>query len=77
MNMKERIQNSEYHFHSQYCETPLLRNPFCAQSSYTRHEGYGFCGYILGVPKGSSPLNHNLLYYLYIYCMHYFFYQPL
>ena len=38
---------------------PVLPNSpvassICSQSSYIRHDGYGFCGYILGVPKRSS-----------------------
>ena len=36
----------------------------CPQSSYARHDGYGFCGYILGIPKRSSSFDNSALYYL-------------
>ena len=67
-NERERTRSKwwiAFSFPGQYCSTPLL-HPFCAQSFFARHDGYKFCGYILGVLKRSSSFNNNLLYYLLI-----------
>ena len=64
MNMKERIQNGEYYFHSQYCLTPLLDNLFCARFSYSRHKGYDFVDTLLAFGK-------ELLLLITIFCIIY------
>ena len=60
INTKERIQ---------FPFPVLLKSPvsssICPQSSYAKHNGYWFCGYILGVPNlRSSSFNNHFLYYV-------------
>ena len=45
----------------------------CHQPTYARHDGYGFCGYILDVPRRSSSFNNNFLNYFLHASI---FYQP-
>ena len=52
-----------------------VASSICPQSSYARHDGYGFCGYIPGVPKRSSSFSNNFLFiYLFLHAL--IFYQP-